>query len=100
DDVAPVTVLGGAITDATANEIRNRSAAELVTVLREMVDAGRTVKDGDATRPMTYGDVVVLVPSRIPVPALEDAFEAADVPYRPPTAAPVWGPPTMPRELV
>ena len=30
DDVAPVTVLGGAITEATANEIRNRSAAELV----------------------------------------------------------------------
>ncbi len=90
DDVAPVTVLGGAITEATANEIRNRSAAELVAVLREMVDAGRTVRDGDATRPMTFGDVVVLVPSRIPVPALEDAFEAADVPYRLETASLIW----------
>ena len=39
---------------------------------------------------MTFGDVVVLVPSRIPVPALEDAFEAADVPYRLETASLIW----------
>jgi ATP-dependent helicase/nuclease subunit A len=90
DDVAPVTVLGGAITGASANEIRSRSATELVTVLREMVESGRCLKAGDTTRPMTFGDVVVLVPSRIPVPALEDAFEAADVPYRLETSSLIW----------
>ena len=47
---------------------------------------------GDATlRPARYGDVAVLIPARSCLPALEDAFEEAGLPYRLEGAALLWG---------
>jgi ATP-dependent exoDNAse (exonuclease V) beta subunit len=89
DGVPPITVLGGP-RDDRAHELRARGAAELVATVRGMVAEGRVIVDEGHPRPMNYGDVVVLVPSRIPVPALEEAFADADVPYRLETASLIW----------
>ena len=42
-------------------------------------------------RPARFADVAVLIPSRSSLSALEDAFEAAGVPYRLEGAALLWG---------
>jgi ATP-dependent exoDNAse (exonuclease V) beta subunit len=90
DGIAPITVIGGPRAER-AQELRANAAAELVEVVRGMVADGRQIIDDDGPRAMDFGDVVVLVPSRIPVPALEEAFSAADVPYRLETASLIWG---------
>ena len=48
------------------------------------------VGGGAVERPVRYDDMVVLVPSRLAVPALEDAFGMAGVPYRLETASLIW----------
>lgn len=83
-----VVVLGSdAHTDlpgASAAILREREAADVAAVVRQALADEWQVYDesSKAWRPARLGDIAVLVPARTSLPFLEDAFEAADVPYR------------------
>jgi ATP-dependent exoDNAse (exonuclease V) beta subunit len=88
----PVLVTGGAV-EATAAEVRHISAGDLTTLITEMLDGGWPVQDEDepgGQRPVRLDDICVLVPSRLAVSALEDAFASAGLPYRLLTSSLVW----------
>ncbi len=86
----PVTVLGAQPIEipgrAFAQELRRREArsvAEAVTaILRDgwEVHAGRPTEPDP--RPARLGDIAILIPSRTSLADLEDALEAASIPYR------------------
>ncbi len=89
DGRAPVTVLGGPL-ELMADAVRRQSGEELAELLATMVQEQWPIAEDGAERPVGYGDMVVLVPSRLAVPALEDAFSLAGVPYRLETASLIW----------
>ena len=86
----PVTVLGAQPVEIPgrtfAQELRRREARSVAdavaAVLRDRweVDGGRpTAPD---PRPARLGDIAILIPSRTSLADLEDALEAASIPYR------------------
>jgi len=81
-----VTVLGAEIHESrtTADQIRAFESDEVVAAVREAIADGWTIRDprSGEWRRAELGDVVVLVPTRAPLSALQAAFEGADVPYR------------------
>jgi ATP-dependent exoDNAse (exonuclease V) beta subunit len=89
-DAGPaVTVLGvGVHTDGPkAETMRDREAAEVAAAVTTVVRDGWLVADTDTGardtwRPARYGDITVLVPTRTSLPLLEQALDAAGVPYR------------------
>jgi ATP-dependent exoDNAse (exonuclease V) beta subunit len=89
DGRAPITVLGGPI-DAKMNEIRAISAIDLAHTIRTMVTEQHSIIDGGVERPVDFGDIVVLVPSRLVVGSLEDAFDVLEVPYRLESSSLIW----------
>ncbi len=86
----PVTVLGSQPVEipgrAYAQELRRREAqsvAEAVAAIRRdgwEIDAGRPAAPDP--RPARLGDIAILIPSRTSLADLEDALEAASIPYR------------------
>ena len=91
DGRPPVVVAGGAI-EETAGEVRRLSAVDLAAIVRRMVDEGWAVQDGTtgSERAVRFDDICVLVPSRLAVPALEEAFGQAGLPYRLLTSSLIW----------
>ena len=91
DGRPPVIVAGGAL-EETAGEVRRLSAEDLAAVLRRMVDEAWAVLEPgtDVERPVRFDDICVLVPSRLAVPALEEAFGRAGLPYRLLTSSLIW----------
>ncbi len=83
---APVVVLGAGAHDdnPTAAVLREREAADVATVIRQAIAEGWTMWDErkQTWRPVELGDIAILVPARTSLPFLEDALEAAKVPYR------------------
>lgn len=81
---AAVTLLGSDAhadkPDATA--LREREAADVAAVVRRAKADRWQVRDSHGWRDLEYGDVAVLVPARTSLPQLEDALDAAGVPYR------------------
>ncbi|MGF0117433.1 UvrD-helicase domain-containing protein [Promicromonospora sp. Marseille-Q5078] len=85
-----VVVLGADahIDKPSATVLREREAADVAGVVRRAIDEGWQVQDrsagahGDGWRPVRPGDIAVLVPARTSLPQLEDALDAAGVPYR------------------
>jgi ATP-dependent exoDNAse (exonuclease V) beta subunit len=90
----PVVVLGGPL-DASTSEVRRAGASDLAIALRRGVAESWPVSDPDdpsaQARPLRWRDVAVLIPSRNALPALEEAFDDAQVPYRLEGAALLWG---------
>jgi ATP-dependent helicase/nuclease subunit A len=81
-----VTVLGAEPhpDDPRADPLREREAADVAAAIRQVIDGGWTIFD-DRTkqwRPARHEDIAVLVPARTSLPFLEDALDAAGVPYR------------------
>ncbi len=86
----PVTVLGATPIEipgrAYAQELRSREASAVAqavgAILREgwSVDAG-TLEE-PSSRPARLGDIAILIPSRTSLADLEDALDAAAIPYR------------------
>lgn len=81
-----VVVLG---TDEHADEpradpLREREAADVAAVVQQALGEGWQVWDRRTSewRPARLGDIAVLVPSRISLPFLEDAFDRGGVAYR------------------
>jgi ATP-dependent helicase/nuclease subunit A len=84
----PVAVVGGAAhpTGTKADEIRAveaRDVAHAVTVaIRERWQVADRVDGADRWRHARLGDITILVPARTSLPFLEDALEAAGIPFR------------------
>ena len=85
-----VTVLGVSPIDiegrAYAAELRRREAESVAqavaAVLRDRWDVDEGSPTATAPRPVRLGDIAILLPSRISLPNLEDALDAAGIPYR------------------
>jgi ATP-dependent exoDNAse (exonuclease V) beta subunit len=82
-----VVVLGAdAHTDGpNAETLREREAADVAGVVRQAIAEGWEVgdgSDGGDWRPVRAQDIAILVPARTSLPQLEDALDAAGVPYR------------------
>ena len=85
-----VTVLGAEPIEiagrAYAQELRRREAASVARAVAAILRDGWEVDDSTptepATRPARLGDIAILIPSRTSLPDLEDALEAAAIPYR------------------
>ena len=85
-----VTVLGAEPIEiagrAYAQELRRREAASVARALAAILRDGWEVDDSTPTEPPTrparLGDIAILIPSRTSLADLEDALEAAAIPYR------------------
>jgi ATP-dependent helicase/nuclease subunit A len=84
----PVAVVGGAPhpTGTKADQVRAaeaRDVAHAVTLaMREGWQVADRVDGTDRWRDARLGDITVLVPARTSLPFLEDALEAASIPFR------------------
>src|SRR5699024_5041661 len=82
----PVAVLGAEPHSGKpkADELRALEATDVAGVIRQALAEGWQVFDRAAHgwRPAVPDDIAVLVPARTSLPHLEDALDAAGVPYR------------------
>jgi ATP-dependent exoDNAse (exonuclease V) beta subunit len=87
----PAVTLLGACPHAdrpSADDLRAREAADVAAVVRTalaqrwQVAAEPHSPDGDGWRDVRLGDIAVLLPARTSLPHLEDALDAAGIPYR------------------
>lgn len=103
DGEVPVTVLGQPHDRAFGvGLIREMEAADVAAVVCRIMDeawpvssdAGGSATEGHrskgAWRPAQLRDIAVLIPSRLSLPALESAFTAANIPFRPETNSLVY----------
>ena len=81
-----VTVLGAGqhMGGPSADTLRGFEADDVVASIRQAIADGWTIRDSRTKewRAAELGDIVVLVPTRTSLPALQAAFERADLPYR------------------
>jgi ATP-dependent helicase/nuclease subunit A len=90
DLVAPpdaVTVLRGNAprlnSAGAARAVRQYEGERIAAIVAaNLADGTWSVRDGDDSRPATYRDVVVLIPTRTDLDVYEDAFALAGIPYR------------------
>ena len=87
----PVYAVGGPHDrSVSVGEIREVEAADVAAVICRAIDDGwRTERDGQ-WRPLRLQDIAVLIPSRLSLPALEAAFGASNIPFRPETSSLVY----------
>jgi ATP-dependent helicase/nuclease subunit A len=81
---------GGAGERGAADELRLREARDVVGAIGTALAEAWPVRDGDTLRPCRPGDICVLLPTRISLPALESELRAAQVPYRAENASVVY----------
>ncbi len=78
----PIEIAGRAY----AQQLRRREAESVaqavVAILRNGWDVDNDAPTEPATRPARLGDIAILIPSRTSLGDLEDALEAAAIPYR------------------
>lgn len=101
----PVWTLGGE-RDASLPEIRVDEAAEIAQTIARVTGADGTGPGWDVLdphteeiRPASFDDVAILLPTRTSLDYIENALEAAEVPYRVESASLVWSTQEV-RELV
>lgn len=89
----PVVVYGDAYR-VPASQVRQLGAEETALLVRRIVDEAWLVQEpgekSAAPRPVRFGDIAILIPTRTSLPALERAFEDAAVPYRLEGVSLVW----------
>ena len=93
DGRPPVLALGGpGALKEPIGSVRARGADELAGALAALVDQRWPVQDPQTKdlRPVRWSDMVVLVPSRTSVSALEQGLAGAGVPYRLLTSSLMW----------
>ena len=77
-----VSVFGDAVDDRVAL-IRDHEAHDVASILQAIKrDEWPVVEAGGTTRPASYADVAILIPSRTVLPTIEDALEHAGIPVR------------------
>ncbi|MEQ1787906.1 MAG: UvrD-helicase domain-containing protein, partial [Acidimicrobiales bacterium] len=68
---------------APADEVRTAESRDVAHVITTALAEGWQVREGHAGwRPCRLGDITLLVPARTTLPFLEDALDAARIPYR------------------
>ena len=82
-----------------ADDLRGIEAALVAQTVVTAVDEGWSVGTDAEPRPARLGDITILLPARTSLGALEQALEAADIPYRAETASLVYATPEV-RDLV
>jgi ATP-dependent helicase/nuclease subunit A len=91
---SPVVVVGGPV-EGSVGEVRRAAASDLAAAVRRVVAEGWPVSDplrpGSPTRAARWRDIALLIPTRTSLPALEEAFDEAGIPYRLEGAALLWG---------
>ncbi len=89
----PVSVLGRSAhpKNTLADGLRLSEAAEVAATVTRAIGEGWDVSDRDGTwRPARLGDITILIPARTSLPFLEDALDAAGIPYRAETSSLVY----------
>ena len=82
---APVAVIGTEPHPygSGADTVRSAESRDVANVIIGALGDGWVVREGDdGWRPCRLGDITILVPARTSLPFLEDALEAAHIPYR------------------
>ncbi|MBW3668683.1 MAG: UvrD-helicase domain-containing protein, partial [Actinobacteria bacterium] len=90
-----VAVLGGPTRAPDVDAVRRAEMADVATVVARAKADGWLVSDRDESgrrvhRAARYRDVAVLLPTRTALPALEQALDAAAIPYRVESRSLVW----------
>jgi ATP-dependent exoDNAse (exonuclease V) beta subunit len=96
--VGPAVVLLGTEPDeqaTTADDLRDLEAADVAAVVRRALREGWSVVrrvglGNEVTEPCRLGDLCVLLPARTSLGHLEDALDAAGIPYRAETSSLVY----------
>jgi ATP-dependent exoDNAse (exonuclease V) beta subunit len=96
--VGPAVVLLGTDPDpeaTSADELREREAADVAAVVRRALHEGWTVTRRDARgeeheEPCHHSDLCILLPARTSLGHLGDALDAAGIPYRAETSSLVY----------
>jgi ATP-dependent helicase/nuclease subunit A len=83
-----VLTLGHQHDAGTADDIRVAEAADIAAVIATATTW--TVNDNGLWRTARFNDMAILLPTRISLPALEDALTSADIPYRAESSALVY----------
>jgi ATP-dependent exoDNAse (exonuclease V) beta subunit len=65
-----------------ADDLRAAEAADVASTIRRVLDEQWSVQDGAGWRGARLGDITILLPARTSLPFLEDALEAAAIPFR------------------
>ena len=83
-ETSPVVVVHSPDPYTRADAVRQEEARLLAGTLRQAVEQAWPVRDesGDGLRPVRYGDVAILLPSRTGLSNYEDVFSAAGIPFR------------------
>ncbi|HEY2430858.1 MAG TPA: UvrD-helicase domain-containing protein, partial [Acidimicrobiales bacterium] len=84
-DVGPPVSLvgrGAHALDRSADQVRAAEAESVAAAVTTALADGWTVEDEGGQRPARLGDITILVPARTSLPFLEDALDAAGVPFR------------------
>jgi ATP-dependent exoDNAse (exonuclease V) beta subunit len=82
---APVAVIGRHAHEkgSRADELRTVEASEVAATVVRILEEEWSVDDGNhGWRPANLGDITILVPARTSLPFLQDALNAARIPYR------------------
>jgi ATP-dependent exoDNAse (exonuclease V) beta subunit len=100
DEHPAVAVLGVTphVGPLLADELRAREAADVAAAVRLALDEGWLVHDAEVPgerRPARPGDITILLPARTSLPALEEALEAAGLPYRTESSSLVYAAPEI-----
>jgi ATP-dependent helicase/nuclease subunit A len=91
-----VTVLGAERHGAlTADELRELEADDVATAVVQAIAEGWSVWRDDELQPCRPGDVTILIPSRLSLPALQLALARHGVPYRAENSSLVYGAPEI-----
>ena len=81
-----VSVIGrSAMTEGTAADLRSAEARQVAATIARIQAEGWSIGDPSSSsgwREPKLGDITVLVPARTSLPFLEDALDAARIPYR------------------
>lgn len=85
-DAGPALWTFGGPVDGKAPEIWEKEAdavaGSIARILEERWSVSERGPEGGRSRPVEYGDICVLIPSRTNLRRLERAFEDRDIPYR------------------
>jgi len=75
-----------------ADELRRREALDVVGAISAALNGGWSVVDNDSKelRPCRPGDICVLLPTRLSLPALEAELRSVEMPYRAENASVVY----------
>jgi ATP-dependent exoDNAse (exonuclease V) beta subunit len=72
--------------DGTVDQVREQEAREIAALIRSAKEEAWQVTVDEQgkrrRRPANYSDIALLLPTRTPLPSIEDALEEAGIPYR------------------